>query len=127
MDNQGNILYEYNHVSGGGGGNNMAKTTIYELDYPGLIGVVSTIKNQDTQFELDIYPNPSTNKINILLPSSTTLPVEVKIYDIMGKKVGTHTATKKSFSLEINLLEKGIYFIKVNAADYNITKKLIVK
>ena len=61
------------------------------------------------------------------MPSSTTLPVEVKIYDIMGKKVGTHTATKKSFSLEIKLLEKGIYFIKVNAADYNITKKLIVK
>jgi len=127
VDNQGNILYEYNHVSGGGGGNNMAKTAIYELDYPGLIGVVSAIKNQDTQFELDIYPNPSTNKINILLPSSTTLPVEIKIYDVMGKKVGAHTATKKSFSLEINLLEKGIYFIKVNVADYNITKKLIVK
>ena len=128
VDNQGNILYEYNHVSGGGGGgNNMAKTAIYELDYPGLIGVVSAIKNQDTQFELDIYPNPSTDKINVLLPSSTTLPVEVEIYDVMGGKVGTYTATKQSFSLKINLLEKGIYFIKANTADYNITKKLIVK
>ena len=128
VDNQGNILYEYNHASGGGGGgNNMAKTAIYELDYPGLIGVVTDVKNQDIQFELDIYPNPATDKINVLLPSTTTLPVEVEIYDVMGKKVGTHTATKKSFFLEINSLEKGIYFIKANTTDYNITKKLIVK
>jgi hypothetical protein len=128
VDMQGNILYEYNHVSGGGGGgNNMAKTAIYELDYPGLIGVVSSVKNQNTQFELDVYPNPSNGKVNVLLPSTTTLPVEVEIYDVMGKKVSTHTATKKSFSLEINSLEKGIYFIKANTTDYNITKKLIVK
>ena len=85
------------------------------------------VKNQDIQFELDIYPNPATDKINVLLPSTTTLPVEVEIYDVMGKKVGTHTATKKSFFLEINSLEKGIYFIKANTTDYNITKKLIVK
>ena len=129
VDMQGNIVYEYNHVSSGGGpgGGNMAKTAIYELDYPGLIGVVSSVKNQNTQFELDVYPNPSNGKVNILLPSTTTLPVEVEIYDVMGKKVSTHTATKKSFSLEINSLEKGIYFVKTNTADYNITKKLIVK
>ena len=97
VDMQGNIVYEYNHVSGGGGsgGGNMAKTAIYELDYPGLIGVVTAVKNQDIQIELDIYPNPATDKINVLLPSSTTLPVEVTIYDILGKKVNTHTATKK--------------------------------
>ena len=128
VDMQGNILYEYNHVSGGGGGgNNMAKTAIYELDYPGLIGVVSFVKNQNTQFELDVYPNPSNGKVNVLLPSTTTLPVEVEIYDVMGKKVSTHTATKKSFFLEINSLEKGIYFVKANTTDYNITQKLIVK
>jgi hypothetical protein len=129
VDMQGNIVYEYNHVSGGGGpgGGNMAKTAIYELDYPGLIGVVTAVKNQDIQFELDIYPNPATDKINVLLPSSTTLPVEVTIYDILGKKVNTHTATKKSFSLEINSFEKGIYFVKAMTSDYNITKKLIVK
>jgi len=127
VDSQSNILYEYNHQGSGPGGGNMAKASIYELDYPGLIGVVTDVKNQDIQFELDIYPNPATDKINVLLPSTTTLPVEVEIYDVMGKKVGTHTATKKSFFLEINSLEKGIYFVKANTTDYNITKKLIVK
>ena len=126
---QGNILYEYNHQGGGGpgGGGNMAKASIYELDYPGLIGVVSAVKSQNIQYELDIYPNPAKDKINVLLPSSTALPVEVEIYDIMGKKVNSHLATKKAFTLEIDQLEKGIYFVKANTADYNICKKLIVK
>ena len=129
VDMQGNILYEYNHQSGGGpgGGGNMAKASIYELDYPGLIGVVSAVKSQNIQYELDIYPNPAKDKINVLLPSSTALPVEVEIYDIMGKKVNSHLATKKAFTLEIDQLEKGIYFVKANTADYNICKKLIVK
>ena len=105
----------------------MAKTAIYELDYPGLIGVVSSVNNQDIQYTLDIYPNPVKDKINVLLPSSTIFPVEVEVYDIMGKKVGMYTATRKSFSIEIDSLIKGIYLIKANTADYNITKKLIIR
>ena len=65
VDSQSNILYEYNHQGSGPGGGNMAKASIYESDYPGLIGIVTDVKNQDIQFELDVYPNPSTDKINV--------------------------------------------------------------
>ena len=128
VDNQGNILYEYNYQSSGpGGGGNMAKSSIYELDYPGLIGVVSSVKNQNIQYELDIYPNPAIDKINVLLPSSTTLPVKVEIYDIMGKKVNSLLTTKKAFPIETDQFEKGIYFVKAETTNYKITRKLIVK
>ena len=128
VDTQGNILYEYNYQSSGpGGGGNMAKSSIYELDYPGLIGVVSSVKNQNIQYEMDIYPNPATDKINVLLPSSTTLPVKVEIYDIMGKKVNSLLTTKKVFTIETDQFEKGIYFVKAETTNYKITRKLIVK
>ncbi|SVB49824.1 uncharacterized protein METZ01_LOCUS202678, partial [marine metagenome] len=125
VDNQGNILYEYNHQGGGGpgGGGNMAKASIYELDYPGLIGVVSAVKSQNIQYELDIYPNPAKDKINVLLPSSTTLPVKVEIYNIMGRKVSSHLTTKKAFTLKINILEKGVFFVNAMTSNYSIYKK----
>ncbi len=128
VDSIGNILYEYNHQSGGpGGGNNMAKTAIYELDYPGLIGFVSNIENQNVHHELDVYPNPANEKINVLLPSSSSLPIEVEIYNIMGKKVKSHHATNKAFNLNIEGLSKGVYFVKVDNAQYALCKRFIVK
>ena len=55
------------------------------------------------------------------------IQVQIEIYDIMGREVNSNLATKKAFTLEIDRLEKGLYFVKANTVDYNICNKLIVK
>ena len=67
--------------------------------------------------ELEIYPNPSEGKVNIL----TDLEIErINIYSIEGKLIKTFEATK------FNLETSGIYFVKITFSDGNYTIRKVV-
>ncbi len=75
---------------------------------------------------LILSPNPSTGtfKLNWKLNKQVT----IKIYDPLGKLVFYEKNRDLSQNPEIELkVPKGLYFLKVNTANREITKKLIVK
>ena len=75
--------------------------------------------------ELILSPNPSTGifKLNWELQTQVT----IKIYDSLGKLVFYEKSRDLSKNSEIELkASKGIYFLKVNSLNQEITKKLII-
>jgi hypothetical protein len=80
--------------------------------------------NSQNQYQLKIYPNPSSTILNI---SSDIKLNEISIYNLLEENIMTLAPCKKEESIDISHLPKGIYFIKVTSNEKHITQKLIIQ
>jgi hypothetical protein len=76
---------------------------------------------------VQIFPNPAVIHLTIDLGSNNQ-KVEVTITDITGKIIYTTTA-RETQKLEVNTNDfaEGIYVVRIQAADFIGTKKLVVE
>ncbi|GGI57329.1 zinc-dependent metalloprotease [Winogradskyella haliclonae] len=87
----------------------------------------------DNDFELNdfaLFPNPSKGDFTLQFNSSSGKDIDVSVYDISGKLVyNKNYGSTSRFDKQINLntVSTGIYIMKVNDGDKNVTRKLIVE
>ncbi len=79
----------------------------------------------------NIYPNPSSGQITIAFTLSQKGKVTLDLYDITGRYAGT--IVERDFDEPMNEvtwdaggLNKGIYFVKMQADGYSIMKKITI-
>ncbi|MBM3435156.1 MAG: T9SS type A sorting domain-containing protein [Bacteroidetes bacterium] len=91
-----------------------------------LMNPVSVEKNMTGNFRF--YPNPSTGKFYLELPSSATASIEIRVMDLTGRQVLEEKATTTG-KREIDLANKpkGIYFVRLKAGDMVMNKKVIIQ
>jgi hypothetical protein len=79
-------------------------------------------------YSLEIYPNPASKEITLSINQNVTLSeVEVRIYDIMGKKVSSEKP-KQSTTINTSEFPRGMYNVVLNRNGKLITsKKLIIE
>jgi hypothetical protein len=89
---------------------------------PANISIQSSLSIVDENADIDrIYPNPSTNYLNIISNS----PIEtIEFYDINGRFV---FKTKITSQLNIKQLSKGLYFLKITLQNNKIIHKKMIK
>lgn len=112
-----------------GAGNDAA--WLDNISFP-LTDVLSSINNsQVVESKLKIYPNPSTDQINIVFESQKSDLVEISIYNLSGKLVKA-TSLRSNFNqgshseiIDINDLENGSYYIILKSAGEIMANKLI--
>jgi hypothetical protein len=76
--------------------------------------------------DLSIYPNPVTNgKIFIYISSKGNLTKEIEIFNVLGKQIFATVLTGKE--LNISMLSKGIYILKITENSLSETRKLVIK
>ncbi len=71
--------------------------------------LVATNIEDATISSLKIYPNPATNRLFI---ETEKKPSALSILDITGKEISTLTNAENS--IDVNSLQNGVYFLKVN-------------
>ncbi len=81
--------------------------------------------------DFDLFPNPATDLLNIILHINRSTQVIFEVYDINGKKVKELAhgwLIKNSYSYKINLSElpEGNYFVVLRTNEHFLTKKFIV-
>ncbi|REE25799.1 putative secreted protein (Por secretion system target) [Winogradskyella pacifica] len=87
---------------------------------------------EETEFAFDVYPNPASGIVNVKI-SGSLIVSDINIFDVTGKLVQYIKITNENLNpstttqVDISSLQAGVYFIKLNNKDRNITKKLIVK
>ena len=87
---------------------------------------VSTESIDELSSSFSIYPNPVNNKLFI----ETEVEIkEVAIYTITGVMVGQQTTDNRqqTLSIDVTNLNSGIYFIKINTRNGEMTKRFIKK
>jgi len=85
------------------------------------IPVVTDIKEQNTETNVSIFPNPSTG---IFAIETEMKEFTISVYDAIGNIV---YEVKNEKTIDISSQAKGIYFIKISSGDKTISKKIVVE
>ena len=91
------------------------------------LDLARTLSNNDFQNDtttVKLYPNPVSNQLTIQLPLQIE-EANVKLYDVLGKKVIDTKVNTINKTINTNPLSKGVYLIKVEAEGLSIAKKII--
>ena len=99
-------------------------------EYSEFITITTGLNNTDKVIETKLFPNPSTNGIvNIDLKLEKASSVAIELVDINGRLVNVqHIDLGQGLNtVELNGLNKGMYFVIITS-DYGVSRtKLLVK
>ena len=84
----------------------------------GNTGIVNNVKDV-----ISIYPNPTSDVINI---SSTSTITDYTIYNMIGNRVISTNVNASNVVVDMSTLTKGVYFVEVNQ-NGTLTNKRIIK
>lgn len=79
-------------------------------------------ENTENLKQINIYPNPTTDFINIL---SDEKILDSEIFDASGRKIPISNVSDKK--LDVKKLQKGVYFLRIKTSKGWITNKFIKK
>lgn len=75
--------------------------------------IVDGLNNNELQYaDIKVYPNPANDVITISAKDIKTLPLNVAVYDVIGREMFTRTYNDKNIQATINIAElnNGVYF-----------------
>jgi hypothetical protein len=75
--------------------------------------------------ELLMYPNPTSNFVNI--ESASFKINSVYIYNVLGKLVYTEETNTNTITINTHKYPKGMYLVQINREDKILSKKLIIE
>jgi hypothetical protein len=80
-----------------------------------------------TSIEVLAYPNPFVSSINFQFSAAITTPIDIKLYDVVGRVVYTAKTSIENnlLSIENLALPDGSYIISLKAQNLNYTTSLI--
>ena len=91
-------------------------------------------KESISTFELNIFPNPTTDDVTVNFISNASGLINIAIYDVKGRFVeeiynGNHNkVTKSTWSAkQNNSVQSGKYLIRINTENKVITKQIIIQ
>lgn len=80
-----------------------------------------------TNYDIQIYPNPSSNEISINIPNSPSKPTSIKLINSQGQIVREVKNWTSQSKLNIQGLEQGIYIVEITLTDTNrVIRKIII-
>lgn len=89
------------------------------------------IVNNTGSFYVTIYPNPAKGRLNVQIESSKTEKANILVTDISGKTLITSSislaAGVNNTFINVQLLSKGVYFLKIVTSQTTQTRKIIVQ
>ncbi|TPG41564.1 T9SS type A sorting domain-containing protein [Flavobacterium pectinovorum] len=94
---------------------NLSRTT---YEYENTLGIADL-----TKYDIKIFPNPTTDFINIHLEESDN--TKVSVIDVLGSPIIKENFVGNDFSLNVMNLNKNVYFIKIERGEKVLVKKFI--
>ena len=91
--------------------------------------VTGISKHNDRMPELNVFPNPAKDIVNIDLKSDLTEPAEIVISDLMGRRIKNAVANFDGFSpvsIDISELTEGVYILSVQKSQIKSVRKFSV-
>jgi len=75
--------------------------------------------------ELNIYPNPSSDIINIELNSAYKIE-RVEIYSLLGSKIGMHISNSNNLKINTSDMTQAVYYLKIKTSLGELVRKITV-
>ena len=98
---------------------------------PVLADVVTGISNVSNNENIQLFPNPASDKITITSGKTINSNVNVNIVDVAGRLAQTvsfnNLTAHGQQAIDISKLAKGVYFVKIKTANSEMIEKLVVR
>jgi hypothetical protein len=94
------------------------------VNYIAKYALHTGIEDLQLNSQLSVYPNPSTNKLNIEIHSGNIQ--KISIYDLAGKMIKTISCQSSKQEIDISMLSPGLYFLDA-ISDQRTFRKRFVK
>jgi len=110
-----------------------AQANIYfDFNFPIITNVANTSfqtlsKNQFVSDPgISVFPNPAVDNVNV---KTKSILKGITLYDLQGRIISSYSNFENAFNqtLDVSGLSRGVYFIKINTTQGEVTKKLIKK
>lgn len=93
--------------------------------------IITDVKDKfDALNRFDVFPNPTSGKVQLDLELNQAAPLAIKILDMQGRKVKLDMVPNTRYyqqTYDLSYLPKGVYLIQISTADGQQTKKVILK
>ncbi len=80
---------------------------------------------------LELYPNPTNDKLNVEFEIRKASDVNIKIHNLLGQTVfnenKTFSSGQRKFQVDVSALETGIYILELSNEINSSTQKVIIK
>jgi len=92
-------------------------------------GAITTeINNKKENLNLNIMPNPSNGKFNIVMDESSNLRIKtLDVFNLVGELIFSTKPTAITTSIDISNQPNGIYFVKAETTDGFVISSKVVK
>ena len=107
---------------------NMLQGSGFELEY---YGIINSIEQLD-ETEIKVYPTITTTSIvNVEVTSDKAQQFHASVVDMMGKTVYVdqfnHEGGNGKYTINMNNLAKGVYFLHLNSEKGNTVQKIVIQ
>ena len=93
---------------------------VVNYDYP----LVSSLSNNSSNINVEIYPNPFTQMTSIYFENSQRR--QINVYDLMGRNIRSVFTSDIKLDLHKEYLNRGIYFVQIIEGNMTEIKKIII-
>ncbi|MES2566954.1 MAG: T9SS type A sorting domain-containing protein [Bacteroidota bacterium] len=90
-----------------------------------LQSLITGITEVPQQTDFVVYPNPAKSMISIASTIIGSVKINYEIVDVLGKKVLANENNSGKFSININDLNSGIYFLRLQVNNSVVVKKFV--
>lgn len=89
---------------------------------------ISTVGIEEGELsEVAIYPNPTSDVLNIDVPSTVEDVVEIRLLDVAGNLISAQTTSAGVTRLDVANLAKGVYLVKMTTENGLLTRRVVVE
>ena len=102
-------------------------------EYNVVFVTAASVKEANTTSFINsaVFPNPTTNNLNVSFGMTESNTVSVQLFDVTGKLVNTLMenqnlkADSYTFKYDLNTSPNGIYFVKISSGSYYTYHKVV--
>lgn len=95
-----------------------------KLEIEVIVDSCLTATNSNLLFDINIYPNPTKNILNVKL-SNTNEFVSISLISIDGRPLFVYKNITNNLQINSDQISPGIYIIKIEGEEFNYNKKVI--
>lgn len=92
------------------------------------VETILAVGEENTDFKIDVFPNPTEEKLYVSIPSQINAPIGVKMTNISGKLINNYdfSASNSQF-IDLKTFQEGVYLLIIEIGDKRVIKKIVKK
>lgn len=115
----GQVVYTTNSGTNG--------SVSHGVQQPYEISIVTGVDESTINLEMVVFPNPTTNYIQLKIENEVIENLKFQLIDLEGKIIETKVLVSKQTTINMNTLPKAIYFLNVLRNNQTIKSFKVIK